>query len=193
MSSKIKIEIIDKDTVKVNIAPDTPMEMVEHLAKSLSSKGLTENAKRSTLCTRYFSRKQDKLTSMMDELLKSLQGMSGGSGTASKPAPSKPVEPLSDKSKEDMLAAQLYQLMSSKSMLPQPSTEDMIRAGKMMGLEASKQGDSSRDAEWNLSLSKWFEEVTKPISQRFSSEEEELKYWNSIKVSDHGSDDEYGY
>jgi hypothetical protein len=38
----------------------------------------------------------------------------------------------------------------------------------------------------------WLKEAQKPISQNFRSEEEEIAYWNSIKVSDR-DDGKSGY
>ncbi|MEM4726242.1 MAG: hypothetical protein QXG63_04815, partial [Nitrososphaerales archaeon] len=81
MKSKIRFEALDKDTVKVDISPDAPVELVEHLTKSLSSKGLVEDAKRSTLSTRYFYRNQDNLNKIADDLIKSLSSLVKGVNT----------------------------------------------------------------------------------------------------------------
>lgn len=89
---------------------------------------------------------------------------------------------------DDAMANQLANMMNSKAMLNpshrQPSSEDMIMAGEQMGLGASEQMIKAQDQQWNGAINNWLAEATKPISQRFASEEEELAYWSSLKVAD---------
>jgi len=88
---------------------------------------------------------------------------------------------------EDAMANQLARMMRSKAMLSghrQPTSEDMIMAGEQMGIGVSEQVIKSQDQRWNNSINNWLAEAAKPISQRFASEEEEIAYWNSIKVVD---------
>ncbi len=89
---------------------------------------------------------------------------------------------------DDASARQLANMMNSKAMLRpdhrSPSTEDMIMAGQRMGLGESREVMKSQDENWGNSINNWMNEAVKPISNRFASEEEEMAYWNSIKVSD---------
>lgn len=77
MMSKINFEQINENEVEVTLPPETPMEMVQQLTKSLLAKGLVEDLKKSTLSTRYFYRPQDKANELANKLLKSLEDMSG--------------------------------------------------------------------------------------------------------------------
>lgn len=97
---------------------------------------------------------------------------------------------------DNSLATQLATLMSNKNMLGQgfrqPSSEEMIMAGEKMGLGTSEEMVKAGDNKWNNTINNWLTEAAKPISQRFNSEEEELAYWNSLKISDK-ADDSSGY
>lgn len=94
---------------------------------------------------------------------------------------------------EDAIANQLAHMMSSRSMLNghnQPSSEELIMHGETMGLGVSEKVAKAADQQWNGTINNWLIEASKPISQRFASEEEELQYWKNIPVSDgdNGSD-----
>jgi len=96
---------------------------------------------------------------------------------------------------ENLMATQLAAMMNSKAMMRpnhrQPTSEDMIMAGQAMGIAPTEEMIKSADQQWHGTMN-WLAEATKPISQRFASEEEELAYWSSIKVSDKGGGD-YGF
>jgi len=89
---------------------------------------------------------------------------------------------------ESALANQLANLMDNKSMLGQsyrqPTSEEMIAAGESMGLASSNDVINKAEDRWNNSFNNWLVEASKPISQRFSSPEEEQLYWNSIGIED---------
>lgn len=89
---------------------------------------------------------------------------------------------------EGALANQLANLMSGRSMLGQshiqPTSEQMIAAGQSMGLVPSNEIVEKTEAKWNNSFNNWLIEASKPISQHFSSEQDEKDYWASIKVED---------
>ena len=89
---------------------------------------------------------------------------------------------------EDAAALQLANLMSSKSMMAQrpPTTEEMIKAGERMFGERNEETLAKQDQQWNGAISNWLLEAQKPITARFSSEEEELAYWSNLKVRDDG-------
>lgn len=89
---------------------------------------------------------------------------------------------------ENQLSNQLANLMSGRSMLGQghrqPTSEEMIAAGQSMGMGISESTVQKADTQWNNSFNNWLVEASKPISQRFSSEEEEQQYWSSIGIQD---------
>lgn len=45
---------------------------------------------------------------------------------------------------------------------------------------------AKQESQWGNSINSWLAEATKPLNQRFKSEEEERAYWDRIKVSDNG-------
>ena len=94
---------------------------------------------------------------------------------------------------EDAMAGQLAKMMHSKAMLnhKNPTPDEFTAAGEAMGLGVSEEMAKAAEQQWSGAINNWLAEATKPISQRFASEEEEIAYWNSIKVSDSGGD--HGY
>jgi hypothetical protein len=44
------------------------------------------------------------------------------------------------------------------------------------------------EQQWNGAINNWLLEATKPISSRFSSDEEEMAYWRSIKINGSGGE-----
>jgi hypothetical protein len=97
---------------------------------------------------------------------------------------------------EHLMPDQLAAMMHSKAMLNpnhrQPTAEDMIMAGERMGLGANRELIKAQDEQWGGSINNWLVEAQKPIASRFSSEEEEAAYWDSIKVNGSSRDD-YGF
>lgn len=96
---------------------------------------------------------------------------------------------------ETAMANQLASMMRSKSMLSnhqQPSSQDFEAAGEAMGLGVSEEMAKGAERQWNGAINNWLIEASKPISQRFSSEEEEVAYWSNIKVEDR-DDGKSGY
>lgn len=106
------------------------------------------------------------------------------------------------KSGEEASAQQLANLLAGKKMLgdipmgmrhmfndpkPQPTDQEMFGH-----LEVTEEMAKKAESEWSGTLNNFFAEATKPLSQRFKSEEEELAYWSSIKVADK-DDDKSGY
>ena len=90
---------------------------------------------------------------------------------------------IQPKTGDDVSAQQLADLMVGKNMLgvqppPQPTNEQMF--GHLVPSEA--QLKKAEDGYYN-GINNWLAEATKPISSRFASEEEELAYWKSVKVS----------
>lgn len=98
---------------------------------------------------------------------------------------------------EDLMANQLANMMNSKAMLNpvhrQPSAEDFIMAGEQMGLGVNPALVKSEDAKWGNVFNNWLAEASKPISSRFSSEEEEMEYWRSLGTSEDRDDGSPGY
>ena len=84
---------------------------------------------------------------------------------------------------EALMPNQLANLMVGRAMLgikppPQPTDEQMF-GGMVPSEDQLKKAENS----WGNKMN-WLQEAVKPISARFSSPEEEEKYWNSIKVVD---------
>jgi hypothetical protein len=98
---------------------------------------------------------------------------------------------------EDLAATQLAAMMQSRAMMRpdhrQPTSEDMIMAGERMGIAPTEEMIKSSEMQWGGAINDWLSEAVKPISSRFSSPEEEEKYWNSIKVSERGGGNDYGF
>jgi hypothetical protein len=99
-------------------------------------------------------------------------------------------------------ANQLANLMMGKGMLgkdahpvvqammapppPQPTDEQMFGH-----LVVSEEMAKNAENQWKNGINNWMVEAAKPISKRFASEEEEIAYWNNLKVNDSG--DDHGY
>lgn len=104
---------------------------------------------------------------------------------------------------EEAAANQLAALMAGKSMLgdnvpaaikarfaaPVAQPNDQQLFGH---LEVTEEMAKAAEQKWNQGAFGWLAEAQKPIAQKFRSEEEELAYWNSIKVSDR-DDGQSGY
>jgi len=97
---------------------------------------------------------------------------------------------------EDAMSAQLANMMRSRAMMRpdhrQPTSEDMIMAGQIMGLVPTEEMVKAQEQKWGNTMN-WLQEAVKPISARFASEEEELAYWDSIKVNPSGGGGDYGF
>lgn len=101
---------------------------------------------------------------------------------------------------EDLMANQLANLMQGKAMLnpsmphaqqppAQPTDEELFGH-----LVVTEEMEKAAQAQWEgNAFNSFLHEATKPISSRFASEEEEIEYWNSIKVSDKPGGGETGY
>lgn len=84
---------------------------------------------------------------------------------------------------ENLMASQLANLMSGKAMLGAPPSQPTDQ--EMFGhLAVTEEVAKSADQQWNGAINNWLVEASKPISARFASEEEEVAYWASIKVTD---------
>lgn len=93
---------------------------------------------------------------------------------------------------ETEAANRLSQLMAGKGLLgvqppPQPTDEQMFGH-----LAVTEEMAKAAEQKWQGAAFDWLKEAQKPISQNFRSEEEEIAYWNSIKVSDR-DDGKSGY
>lgn len=92
---------------------------------------------------------------------------------------------------EDIMANQLATMMNGKAMLgqapPSQPTDEQLFGGGVVTDEMAK----AQDAKWNNTMN-WLQEATKPISQRFSSQEEEEAYWTNIRIGDR-DDGQSGY
>jgi hypothetical protein len=75
--NKIKLSQLDNNEVEISLSPDTPIEMVNQLAKGLNARGLVEDLAKSTVSLRYFYKPQDTTNQKADQLIKSLEKMAG--------------------------------------------------------------------------------------------------------------------
>ena len=78
----------------------------------------------------------------------------------------------------------------------QPTNEEMTKAAQNMwaqqnGFQTQEALDKA-ESEWGNGINNWLVEAQKPINQKFKSEEEEQKYWSSLKVGG-GSGGDHGY
>lgn len=85
----------------------------------------------------------------------------------------------------------LVSLLKKKSILNkiQPSSDDMIYVGESMNLGAKEDEAKDLENKWDSVISDWLIEAAKPLNTKFSSEKEEIDYWNSIKILDNGEND----
>lgn len=93
-------------------------------------------------------------------------------------------------STEEEAADQLIKYMQDRGMLSsntQPTDEQMFGH-----LVVSDEVAKSADNKWNNTFNNWLAEASKPISDRFASEQDEINYWNSIKIGDR-DDGQSGY
>lgn len=103
---------------------------------------------------------------------------------------------------EEASANQLANLLAGKKMLgdipvgmrhmfadpkPQPTNQELFGH-----LEVTEEMAKGAEQEWSGKLNNFFLEASKPLNQRFASEEEEMAYWNSIKIADR-DDGKSGY
>ena len=104
---------------------------------------------------------------------------------------------------EEASAQQLADLMSGKNMLgnnvhpavkammapppPQPTNEQLFGGGVV-----TEEMAKAAEQNWAGSLNNFFAEASKPLSARFTSEEEELAYWSRVRVEDR-DDGKSGY
>lgn len=93
-------------------------------------------------------------------------------------------------SADEVAADQLIKYMQDRGMLnnsTQPTDEQMF-GHLAVSDEVAKQADN----KWNNTFNNWLTEASKPISDRFASEQDEINYWNSIKIGDR-DDGQSGY
>lgn len=84
---------------------------------------------------------------------------------------------------EDEMANKLSSIIpfGQKANL-QPSNEEFEQGMLNAGIAVTQQQLDEMNKGWGGAIADFFAEASKPISSRFSSEEEELAYWNSIRV-----------
>lgn len=93
---------------------------------------------------------------------------------------------------EDALANQLANVMQGKNMLGSPPPAQPTDEQLFGHLVVTEEMAKANEAKWKGAAFDWMKEAAKPITQKFASEEDELAYWNSIKVSDR-DDGKSGY
>lgn len=98
---------------------------------------------------------------------------------------------LEEQQKAQALANQLRKTGILGAFPPaprQPTNEEMA----MMSGAPTQEQLEKQEAGWGTGVfNNWLQEANKPISQRFKNEEEELAYWNSIKINSNGGEGGY--
>lgn len=116
-----------------------------------------------------------------------------------KPAPKLTREQVLAKAKEmfeqqqaQRLANQLQKtgILGTRPPPRQPTNEEMAMYAHQQGVPTQEELEK-QEAGWGNSINNWLSEATKPLNQRFNSEEEERAYWDNIKVNGGGGD--HGY
>lgn len=93
---------------------------------------------------------------------------------------------------EDEAARALAKIAPLGKQKLQPTNSDMEQSAINMGLAVTEQQAEAMEKGHQSAITDWFAEAMKPISQRFSSPEEEEAYWASVRVSDR-DDGKSGY
>lgn len=94
---------------------------------------------------------------------------------------------------ENIMANQLANLMQGRAMLGTPPPKQPTDQQMFGHLAVTEEMEKAAQQQWmGNAFNSFLTEATKPISSRFASEEEEMAYWNSIKVSDK-PDSDSGY
>ena len=86
-------------------------------------------------------------------------------------------------------AKQLAKMLESRGILgtrppPRQPTDQEMFGHLVTPPEKAEQMEKA----WGNTMNNWMAEVTKPLNARFKSKEEEAAYWDSIKITDSGSD-----
>jgi hypothetical protein len=85
---------------------------------------------------------------------------------------------------ENELAVALASIAPLNRSSLQPSNSEFEQIALNSGMAVTQQQADQLEKTWGNSIYNWFAEASKPISSRFSSQEEEEEYWNSIKIND---------
>jgi hypothetical protein len=85
---------------------------------------------------------------------------------------------------EDELAVALAGIAPLNRSSLQPSNSEFEQIAINSGMAVTQQQANQLEKTWDHSIHNWFAEASKPISSRFSSQEEEEQYWNNIKIND---------
>lgn len=90
------------------------------------------------------------------------------------------------------LANQLQKsgILTGKRPPSQPTNEEQVAWLASQGFDTEESLAKKEDNWGKNPINNWLAEATKPLNQRFASEEEERAYWDKIKVSGSGGRDE---
>lgn len=70
----------------------------------------------------------------------------------------------------------------------QPTNEQFEQELIRQGIAVTPDQLEDMNKNWQGTMNNFFAEASKPLTQRFASEEEEAAYWASIKITDKGND-----
>lgn len=134
------------------------------------------------------SDKKEDLLAKCDALIDKLTALNKSSKTTrsannNKANNTKDFNKNNENAQDKALANRLASILSQRNMLgtvpKQPTNKELFGH-----LVPNEQMIKTAEDKWNNVHTDWLKEAVKPISSRFSSEEEEEAYWASIKVSD---------
>jgi len=94
---------------------------------------------------------------------------------------------------EQEAAKNLAKAMPVPVITGQPTDVDFERILMQSGAIVSEEQAEAINKSWGDTIQDFFAEASKPIGQRFASQEEEDAYWRSIKVGGGGRDSDSGY
>ena len=134
------------------------------------------------------ARKTDLNKSLRERLTGNKWGQHNPFPSAHQPNANKPLPTA-----EQLMADQLANVMMAKKMMqpipgapllgsvapPQPTDDQLFGH-----LVPNEQMLKAADRQYSNGMNDFFSEAMKPISSRFSSEEEELQFWANLKVSE---------
>ena len=85
---------------------------------------------------------------------------------------------------EEAAAQRLGEMMQGRGLFGPPPPKQPTDQEMFGHLVSSDEELQKKESEWGNTMNNWFAEANKPISKRFASEQEEIAYWDSLKIAD---------
>lgn len=128
----------------------------------------------------------ERLSPAQQAIAEAARQFRGDLTKANKAAFLKKAQEIGEQQQAQRLANQLQRagILGARPPPPrQPTDEEMALAWAAQNPDESME---KSEQAWGNTFNNFFAEVTKPLNQRFRSEEEERAYWDRIKVVDNG-------